>query len=167
MSQRSLRSRLRRTSSEEGFTLVEMLVTLMVMSIIAAAFLTVFSRVLTDSETVQARRDYLNEMRFAMETMTKQIRQATAIDTQQADYMGMDTLINGVEHHVHYRVIGTDLVRELDGGSAVTILSDLTTNAVFLYTTVDGTLQQVEITLTVDGGTRDVNLVSQVEMRNM
>ena len=167
MSPSSLRRRLRRPDAEGGFTLVEMLVTLMVMSIIAAAFLTVFSRVLTDSETVQGQRTYLNDMRFAMETMTKQIRQATAIDTQQSDYIGMDTLINGVSHHVNYRVIGTNLVRELDGGSPVTILPHVTSSAVFVYTSVDGTVQQVEITLTVEGATRDVNLVSQVEMRNL
>jgi prepilin-type N-terminal cleavage/methylation domain-containing protein len=152
---------------ERGFTVVEMVVTMLVMSIVTAAFLAVFSRALTDTGTVELRRDYLNDMRFAMETMTKQVRQATLLDTQLPDYLGMDTFVNGNEHHIHYQVVGTDLQKQVDGGSWFTILSDLTSSSVFTYTTVDGTVQQVQISLTVDGGSRDVQLVSQVEMRNL
>lgn len=165
---RAARRRLRLGAEEGGFTLVEMVVTLLVMSIITAAFLAVFSRALTDSETVQFRRDYLNDMRIAMEQMTKQIRQATAVDTAQADYLGMDTLINGASHHIHYRVDGTTLVREIDGGSATPILQDLASTAVFTYTYSDGILEEIDILLTVDrgnGGT--IDLSSQAETRNL
>ncbi|MBI4259530.1 MAG: hypothetical protein HY658_03090 [Actinobacteria bacterium] len=144
-----------------------MAVTLLVMSIITAAFLSVFARTLRDSETVQGRRDYLNDMRIAMEQMTKHIRQATNVDTMQADYLGMDTLVNGVAKHIHYQVVDSTLYRQVDGGTQVPVLGDLATSSVFTYTTVDGTLQEVDILFTVDIGTRTLNLGSQVEMRNL
>lgn len=156
-----------RLREERGFTIIEVGVTLLMMAVITAAFLTVFARVLTDTETVQARRDYLNDMRLAMEQMTKHIRQATAVDTMQVDYIGMDTLIDGTPTQVNYRVVGTDLVKEVDGGASVPILSNLATSSIFTYTTVDGTLQEVDILFTVDTGRSTLDLRSEVEMRNL
>lgn len=146
---------------------METMVTLLVLSVITTAFLAVFGRALKDTGTVQGRRDYLSDMRVAMERMTKQIRQATEVDTALADYIGMDTPINGQTHHVHYRVVGTTLYREMDGGASVPVLENLTTPSVFTYTTVDGTIQQVAVRLVIDTGTRTLDLESEVEMRNL
>jgi type II secretory pathway component PulJ len=163
---RSLRNRVR---SDRGTTVVELLVTMAVMSIIVGAVITVWNAAQKGESTATSRSVDLNAMRLSMQQMTKDIRQASRVHTQTASSFDADTYIEGVKHRVAYTASGTTLTRKVDGGTAVTLLSNLADANVFTYTTDGNLLLQVTVLLTIDqtSGEGTLNLQSDVQTRNL
>ena len=85
MSARTLRRRTRPADGEAGFTLVELVVTMAVMSIVATAMMAVAMRSFTTTSTITNRRDVLVDGRVAIDQMTKQLRQGESVDLTASD----------------------------------------------------------------------------------
>jgi len=163
---RALRNRAR---SDRGTTIVELLVTMAVMSIIVGAVIVVWNAAQHGESTTTSRSVDLNNMRLAMQQMTKDIRQASNVHTQTASSFDADTYIEGAKHRVAYTASGTTLTRKVDGGTAITLLDNLASTDVFTYTTDGNLLLQVTVLLTVDqtSGEGTLNLQSDVQTRNL
>jgi type II secretory pathway component PulJ len=161
-----VRDRLRR---EDGVTVVELMVTAAVMAVVVSAVMGVWLRGQSESQTIYSRRNDLNDMRFAMQLMTKDLRQAAKVHTNTVSTLDVDTYVNGVKHRIAYTASGANLTRSVDGAAAQRLLSTLANTNVFTYSFVGSTLHQVRILLTVDTTSHEgtLNLQSEVETRNL
>ena len=66
---------------EDGFTLIELMITAAIMSIVSTAVIAMAMRTVDTSATIVDRRDVLAEGRIALDRLGKQIRQAESVDT--------------------------------------------------------------------------------------
>jgi prepilin-type N-terminal cleavage/methylation domain-containing protein len=71
-------------TDEAGFTLVELVVTMAVMSIVATAMMAVRCGRSRRRSTITNRRDVLTDGRIAIDQMTKQLRQGESVDLTRA-----------------------------------------------------------------------------------
>ena len=92
-SARTLRRRIRPGDGEAGFTLVELVVTMAVMSIVATAMMAVAMRSFTTTNTITNRRDVLTDGRIAIDQMTKQLRQGESVDLTISNDAAVDKLM--------------------------------------------------------------------------
>lgn len=149
---RQISSRLQRTSArEEGFSLVELVVTLTLLLVVVGAVLGVFESVQRSAAFVEARSEALDSMRLVMDSMTKEIRQATVVDpASTASKLTMNTYFLGVQKTVVYEVTGENLTRRFQGGSAQILQDNISTAGLFAYTTdAGGVVQLVALDLQV------------------
>lgn len=161
------------SSDEEGFSLVEVVVTMAVMSIVATAVIAVALRVFTDTATIVDRRDVFADARIALDRMSKQFRQGETIDTTVSDSqeVTMVTYIDGVPATVVWRVDGAaapySLQESRDGGATFsTVLSSLSSPDVFTYTVHEDVTDQITVELNVKTRTSSVDLTSDIYLRN-
>ena len=183
MSVQTLRRRIRRADGEAGFTLVELVVTMAVMSIVATAMMAVAMRSFTTTSTITNRRDVLADGRIAIDQMTKQLRQGESVDltTSNAYTLKFSGYIDGTQSTIEWRVTGTSapytLEQSRDGGAHFAPLvspilcktaSDTGCSAdPFTYVQHAGIVDQVTIDLTFETNTSTVDLVSDVQLRNV
>ena len=167
---------------EAGFTLVELMVTMAVMSIVATSVMSVAFRLFTTTNTVTNRRDVLTDGRQAIDQMTKQLRQGEAVDqaNSSASQLEFSTYIDGTATTIVWRVTGTKapytLEQSRDGGATFAPLvspllcktkSDAGCTAdPFTYTTHGSVVDQVTIDLTFQTDTSSFDLISDVQLRN-
>ena len=161
-----VRDRMRR---EDGVTLVELLVTMAVMAIVVTAVMSIWLRGQSETQTVFNRRTDLNDMRFAMQLMTKELRQAAKVYSNTASTIDVDTYINGAKHRVAFTASGTSLTRTVDSGTAETLVTNLSNTSLFTYDPVGGELHQITILMEVNTSSKEgtLNLQSQVVTRNL
>lgn len=158
---------------DDGFSLVEVVITMAVMSIVATAVIAVAMRVFSDTATIVNRRDVFADARIALDRMAKQFRQGESIDMAASDagQVTMLTYLDGVPATVVWRVDGTEPPFELqesrDGGATfTTALSALESAEVFTYTVHEDVTDQVTIDLTLRTNTTTVPLTSDIYLRN-
>ena len=158
---------------DDGFSLVEVVITMAVMSIVATAVIAVAMRVFSDTATIVNRRDVFADARIALDRMAKQFRQGESIDMAASDagQVTMLTYLDGVPATVVWRVDGTEPPFELqesrDGGATfTTALSALESAEVFTYTVHEDVTDQVTIDLTLSTNTTTVPLTSDIYLRN-
>lgn len=142
----------------------------MLLLVVVGSLLTVFESVQRTQMFAQERSQTLDDMRLALDRITKETRQASSVAaTSTASVLDMQTYVNGTPTHVVYEASGSALTRADAGGSPVPILSNLNSTAVFTYApAVDGA-QVVTITLNVHPARRPdtvVSLTSEVRLRN-
>ena len=180
-SARTLRRRIRPGDGEAGFTLVELVVTMAVMSVVATAMMAVAMRSFTTTATITNRRDVLADGRVAIDQMSKQLRQAESVDqtASSASTVRFDTYIDGTPATIVWRVTGTaapyTLEQSRDGGSNFApLVSPLVCKTAtagcadpFTYVTHGGVVDQVTIDLTFETTTSTIDLVSDVQLRNV
>jgi hypothetical protein len=119
------------------------------------------------------RTSALDDMRLALNRMTRELRQASAVNepVSTSSRIEFDSYGGGASRHVVYQVTGTDLTRSVNGGSATTVLRRVVSPDVFVYVDappVPGA-QWVRINLQVHPRrTPDTVLVldSEVNLRN-
>jgi prepilin-type N-terminal cleavage/methylation domain-containing protein len=183
MSARILRRRIRRADGEAGFTLVELVVTMAVMSIVATAMMAVAMRSFTTTSTITNRRDVLTDGRIATDQMTKQLRQGESVDltTSNASTLKFSGYIDGTQSTIVWRVTGSSapytLEQSRDGGAHFAPLvspilcqtsADTGCSAdPFTYIQHAGVVDQVTIDLTFETNTSTVDLISDVQLRNV
>jgi prepilin-type N-terminal cleavage/methylation domain-containing protein len=167
---------LARSRDERGFTVVEMTVTLAVMGLIVAAAFSVLFSVYKNTGVVLNRRDVLDAGEVAMNQMTKQFRQATAINSSSATQLDVSTFTgNGTTTQIAWKTTGSSapysLQMQMDGGSFKTVLTYLTSPNIFTYTDNNPTdanpIDQVTVQLSLGTNTSTVPLTSDVAMRNL
>jgi hypothetical protein len=83
------------------------------------------------------RATALANMRTTLNRMTRELRQASAVDeaTSTDSRIEFDTYGTTGARHVVYEATGTTLTRTLDGGSAVPVLTGLASTSIFSYVT--------------------------------
>ncbi len=166
---RAIRFRSTRTSAESGFTVIEITVTLSIMLVVVGALLTIFDSTQRTQVFAQERSQTLDEIRLALDRMTKEIRQGSVVESASTtSFLGVDTYVNGVATHIHYTVSGTSLLREVNGSSS-TLLANLNSSDVFTYAPDAASAQVITITLNVHPLRRPdtvVSLTSEVRLRN-
>lgn len=165
-------SRFRRISApESGFTLIEMVMSVSLLLVVMASILGIFQVVQRQSAFVKDRSEALDEMRIAVDRMTKEIRQASIVQPDStASRLEMTTYVLGVEKDIVYEAVGEELTRSVDGGSEVVLQEDLNDVNIFSYTgDTGGVIQVVSLTINVHPErTPDTTLVltSEVRLRN-
>ncbi len=145
--------------------------TVALLGVVLGGLLTVFESVQRSATFVQERSETLDEMRIALDQMTKEIRQAQEVETTStASRLEMTTYILGVQKTVVYEVTGTSLSKRVDGGGVVPIQTHVASTNLFSYT-VDsaGVIQLVSLDLQVHPQRRPdttVVLTSEARLRN-
>src|SRR3954451_1952437 len=183
ISARILRRRTRRADGEAGVTLVELVVTMAVMSIVATSMMSVAMRSFTTTNTITNRRDVLADGRIAIDQMTKQLRQGESVDltTSDASTLKFSGYIDGTQTTIVGRLTGTGARYTLEqsryGGAHYAPLvspilcktaSDAGCSAdPFTYVEHAGIVDQVTIDLTFETSTSTVDLISDVQLRNV
>jgi hypothetical protein len=154
-----------------------------VMSIVATSIMAVAFRSMTTTSTIMNRRDVLADGRIAIDQMSKQLRQGESVDqaASSASTLKFDTYIDGEDATIVWRVSGASapytLEQSRDGGTTfVPLVSPLRCKTAsdagcaadpFTYVTHGGVVDQVTIDLTFETTTSTIDLVSDVELRNV
>lgn len=133
--------------------------------------LTFFVSVQRTTTRQEQRSHTTDDVRLAMDRITKEVRQAETIRSgSSTSVLDMDTFINGVATRVTYTASGTTLTRTV-GSTTQTVLTRLSSITPFAYTpsvtapTLIGvTLQARTQTSTAEAAI--VSLTSDVRLRN-
>jgi prepilin-type N-terminal cleavage/methylation domain-containing protein len=161
-----------RDKGEAGFTLVELLVTMMVMGIIASSVMMVALRTFTTTATITDRRDVFADGRVALDQLSKQLRQGESIDqaASTASSITFSSYIDGAPETIIWRVTGTaapySLEQSRDGIHFAPVVSSLTNNTPFTYTSHGGIVDQVTVSLSLGTTTSTVLIATDVQLRN-
>ncbi len=139
--------------------------------VVLGGLLSVFESVQRSATFIQERSQTLDEMRVAIDQMTKEIRQAEVVQpTSTTARLEMTSYILGVQKTIVYQASGTTLTRSVNGGASVVIQSHLSSTNVFTYTPDSGgVIQLVSLRLDVHPARRpdtNVILTSEVRIRN-
>ena len=158
---------------EDGFTLIELMITAAIMSIVSTAVIAMAMRTVDTSATIVDRRDVLAEGRIALDRLGKQIRQAESVDTAYSTQtqIKVATYLDGTPTTVVWRVSGSTapfkLQESRNGGTTfVTVATSLSASNVFTYTTHAGLTDQVTIDISLATPTNVVHLTSDIYLRN-
>lgn len=168
---RPMRSPLRRTSArEDGFTLVETVAASVVGILVLTTVLSVFLSAQRSENFQQGRAQGLDEIRLAMERMTKEIRQVQTVRAgSSASVLDVDTFVEGTATHVIYRVTGTDLTRT-EGSSTITLVTQLIGSSMFTYTPSATSPSVITVTIrsrpTPNAPETTLVLTSEIKLRN-
>jgi hypothetical protein len=153
-----------------------------VMSIVATAMVALGMRAFTTTATITDRRDVLADGRIAIDQMSKQLRQGESVDTAASgpSTLKFSTYIDGTATTIIWRVTGSGapytLEQSRDGGvHFAPLVSPLqcktTTDGCaadpFTYISHGGVVDQVTIDLTFQTTTSTIDLVSDVQLRNV
>ena len=158
---------------EDGFTLIELMITAAIMSIVSTAIIAMAMRTVDTSATIVDRRDVLADGRIALDRLGKQIRQAESVDTAYSTtkQIKVATYIDGVPTTVVWRVLGSaapfQLQESRNGGTTfTTVTRSLSSSDVFTYTTHAGLTDQVTVSLWLGWPSTIVKLNLDVYLRN-
>jgi type II secretory pathway component PulJ len=158
-------------SGEGGFTLIELVLTVALLTVVMGGLLTVFESVQRSATFVQERSETLDEMRVALDQMTKEIRQAEEVKTTStASRLEMTTYVLGTKQSIVYEVVSGTLKRTMGSAAAAPIQKNVASTSLFTYTVdAGGVIQLVKLDLEVHPVRRPdttVLLTSEVRLRN-
>jgi type II secretory pathway component PulJ len=139
--------------------------------VVLGGLLTVFESVQRSATFVQERSETLDEMRIALNQMTKEIRQAQEVKTTStASRLEMTTYVLGTQKTIVYEVLGETLRKTINTAAAAPIQSNVVSTSLFTYTTDSaGVIQLVRLDLEVHPRRRPdttILLTSEVRLRN-
>jgi type II secretory pathway component PulJ len=140
---RRTRSRFRRTSAADraraaaGHTIIELAITCSLLLIVLGVIFSALDDVMNVQAYDSERTNSLDSMRLTLNTMTRELRQASSIDetTSTPSHIDFESYGRTGARHVVYNASGTTLTRQVNGGSAVTILTGLASTSLFTYVT--------------------------------
>jgi hypothetical protein len=145
--------------------------TVSLLLVVFGGLLSVFESVQRSATFVQERSETLDEMRIALDQMTKEIRQAEVVQpASTASRLEMTSYVLGIQKTIVYYASGTTLTRSVNSAAPVTIQTHLSSTSVFSYTPdAGGVIQLVSLNLDVHPARRpdtNVILTSEVRIRN-
>lgn len=179
------------SSRQDGFTLVELMVTIAVMSIVTTATMSVLFRAYDSNTVTLSRVQSQNDGRLALQRLSKSVRQMTAeVATPTATRFIFNTYVEGVLRQIEWKTTpgGLLLTRtsnvgtgspcagtDVDHDCYITMLEDLQNPlAVFRYTSdsslagENGTaLQVVEVRLQLGTESATIPLETRIALRNV
>lgn len=154
-------------------TIVELLIASTILLIVLLVCFDALDSVSKSQAYQSNRTNTLDDMRAVLNRMTKDLRQATAVDetASSASQLTFTTYLNGTPTQVVYTASGTTLTRQVGTGSAFTVLDHLSNTNLFTYTPTLGStgVQWVDISISVTPkGYPSTTLVleSEVNLRN-
>ena len=145
---------------------------MLMMGIVATAAISLTIRAFTDTATITNRRDVFDEGRLALDQLTKQLRQGESVDgSSTASQVTFSSYVDGTATDLEWRVTGSSapytLEQSRDGGTTYLPMVDvLTSSDLFTYTSHDGVIDQITVTLSLETTTSEVEISSDVELRN-
>jgi len=159
------------SAPEEGFTLLELVVVTTLLMIVMTSILTSFEVVQKASVRESSRSEETDNVRLAMEQITKEVRQATDVRPgSSASFLDVDTYLNGVATHVSYTASGTTLNRTANGVT-LPLLARLSTTSLFTYD--PSVTDPSVITVTIQDSPQYfktdstlITLTSEIQLRN-
>ena len=174
-----VKKRIKLKINRKGFSLIEMMVALGILSLIIIGLVTFFSGGTRAWVTGQYQLEAQRNARYAIDRMVKEIRGGKNIisgsdgDTIVVSIPDFDTADPDDYYEVTYSLLGTTIQR----GTNPLIENVLTGEAIFKYynnsgtevTSPDATVSKIHINLKVDvdkDGNPDVTLNSDVNLRN-
>lgn len=165
-----MKNRSPREKNESGFTLVELLIVMVLLGVVMGVIANTLWTVQRSEAYTRGRTEALEDMRTALNRMTKDLRQVVDINTTPtASHLDVDTYINGVETHVVYDVTGGVLTRSIGGGTVELVQDELTNNDIFTYTPDALAPNMVAVVLVVKPSNlpdTTLTLNAEIELRN-
>lgn len=182
-----LPSRFRR--SEDGFTVVELLVATVMMVIISGATVSLFISTLKDQTRITKNAARVGDGRVALRTIVDDIRQASAITTTpKAEELSITTYVHAstctsapsatataIACAVTYKCLQEtskttfECTRSVGGGTAVKVATGLSSKAVFTYTpsaATTATYITAKLVYPATSGTYTTTLENGAALRN-
>ncbi|HEX9774948.1 MAG TPA: prepilin-type N-terminal cleavage/methylation domain-containing protein [Actinomycetota bacterium] len=162
----------RTSAREDGFTLVELVITGALMMVVLAAMLGIFSGLQRSAVRQASRSETADQVRLTMDRMIKEIRQSTAINAAStASYLDMETFIGGTPANVVYDATTPGILKRTEDGVTLIVLERLTVNALWTYSPDAANPSTITVTLTAKpekflADIAEVSLASEVERRN-
>jgi prepilin-type N-terminal cleavage/methylation domain-containing protein len=127
---------IRDRSREGGFTVIELMITIALLAVIVGATLSVLESTMRTSSFSQQRVQTVDQLRLALDSMTKEIRQARAVNPgSNTSRLNFTVYVNGHPTDVAYYVEGSLLYREVQpaGSGRREIVAQLKTDKIFCY----------------------------------
>jgi prepilin-type N-terminal cleavage/methylation domain-containing protein len=156
---------------ESGFTLVELLIVMALLGIVSVVLFTQLTSVQKGEVFERGRAEALDEMRVAMDRMSREIRQAYSVTpTPSASTLAIDTYVQGSPVHIVYTVSGTTLTRQAGSQVARPLQTGLANATVFEYEPSADNVEVVQIALAVHPPNlpdTTVEMESEVRLRNL
>jgi type II secretory pathway component PulJ len=153
-------------------TLIELTVTCGLLMVVIGSIALQLNGAQRTQHYATDRAAILDETRASMARMTKDLRQASAIDpSSDDDHLVMTTYVGSVNKTVTYNIAGTNLTRAVSGKTgSETLQRNLASTSIFTYSPSASVAQIVGIRLEVTppaSPDTTVGLTSEVELRNM
>lgn len=147
-----------------------------ILLIVMGSLLGVFASAQRTQSFAANRSETLDEMRLAMDQMTKDIRQATAVwGTSTGSRIEIDTFVLGTTEHVIYEVTGSTLTRSIGSSTGIPLQTRIVGGAPFVYTpTFTASADVVPVNVVVitlrvtprDAPETVLELISEIRLRN-
>jgi type II secretory pathway pseudopilin PulG len=159
------------SAREEGFTLIELGIVTGLLMIVLVSILSVFSVVERASVRESARSQESDQVRLAMERLSKEIRQADDVRAGSgATFLDIDSYVNGTATHIVYNTAGNTLTRTANG-STTKLLERLSSTSIFSYDPDVTNPSVVTVTLGAkpefyNTDATVVTLTSEIQIRN-
>jgi type II secretory pathway component PulJ len=169
---RRTRSRCRRTSAaEHGFSLIELTITVSLLVLVLGTFAAMLVSSQRSESFAEDRSQTLDDLQTTMSRITKDARQATAIDVaSSASLLAIHTYVKGVAATVGYQINGTILTRSVNGGAGIVLVTNLASPSLFTYEPSVTTASVIKILLQAtpkNSPNTTVHLTSEVRLRNL
>src|SRR5262249_49752155 len=115
-----LLARRRDTEREGGFTIIEIVVAMSLLSLVMVIILSSLWSVQKSETFARGREAAIDNMRISLNRISRDLRQATNFTTAPTpSHVDFYTYINGLSAHVVYDVTGGVITRSVNGGAAV------------------------------------------------
>lgn len=168
-----MRSLWRRISApERGFTLVEMSVTSGILLLLVTGMLAMFMTMQRTAVRQQSRSETADQVRFTMDRMLKEVRQAyDIIPGSTTSYLEMDTFVGGVAKRIIYDARTPNVLTRTEDGNTIVLLERLDVTTVWSYSPDVTDPSVITVTLIAypdkfESDDTTVELTSEVKLRN-
>lgn len=151
----------KRAELQRGFTLVEIIVAVGLFSVVMLIAVGTLLSLVDANKKAQALKSVMNNLNFALESMSREIRTGTGYDCGTSG--GLVDCVNGDTQFaftssdgeaVIYRLSGSRIEKSIDGGSFLAITSpEVQIDALKFYVTGASTADtlQPQVTMTISG----------------
>lgn len=148
-----------------AFTIIEMLISLLILSLIAGGIFIVTNIAILSWESNRGTLELVQDVRQSMDGMTRESRQSKlssiTIDTNGSR---LDFSIPNISHTISYYTLNNQLIREHPAGTTKVLANNISSLQFFLNSIA---LQiQIQGTKTIRNAPHSFSLMEEVKLRN-